>query len=116
MLKLPNSFTYVQFHPLAFTVKLYIEMTMAELITKIVRKSQTTGDHSSGTPHVAADLHALTSRNSHSANDTLATSPSQYECRAEAALGKSEGGKTEDLDEGIWKAVNITHAYGVENV
>ncbi|QSZ36181.1 hypothetical protein DSL72_007306 [Monilinia vaccinii-corymbosi] len=35
MMSLKNSFTYMQFHPLAYLVKLNIEMSMAELIAKV---------------------------------------------------------------------------------
>ncbi|KAL1957342.1 hypothetical protein VTO42DRAFT_6131 [Malbranchea cinnamomea] len=40
ILNLPNPYDYVQFAPVAYTVKLNIELTMAELISKIVRNSQ----------------------------------------------------------------------------
>jgi hypothetical protein len=39
MMSLPNSFVYVQFHPLVYLVKLHIEMNMADLIGKVVRAS-----------------------------------------------------------------------------
>jgi hypothetical protein len=39
MMSLPNDIVYVQFHPLAYLVKLHIEMNMAELITKVVKAS-----------------------------------------------------------------------------
>ncbi|RAL62690.1 hypothetical protein DID88_004533 [Monilinia fructigena] len=35
MMSLKNSFVYMQFHPLAYLVKLNIEMSMAELIAKV---------------------------------------------------------------------------------
>ncbi|KAH8676475.1 hypothetical protein BGZ60DRAFT_446762 [Tricladium varicosporioides] len=38
MMSLPNSFIYIQFHPLAYIVKLNIELSMADLISKIVRR------------------------------------------------------------------------------
>ncbi|KAH9899063.1 hypothetical protein F4778DRAFT_792475 [Xylariomycetidae sp. FL2044] len=37
MMSLPNTFVYMQFHPFAYTVKLKIEMSMADLIVKIAR-------------------------------------------------------------------------------
>ncbi|KEQ64831.1 uncharacterized protein M437DRAFT_13838, partial [Aureobasidium melanogenum CBS 110374] len=37
MMSLKNSFVYMQFHPLAYIVKLNIEMTMSELISKVAR-------------------------------------------------------------------------------
>lgn len=39
MMSLSNTFLYVCFHPLAYLVKLHIELTMAELIAKIVKAS-----------------------------------------------------------------------------
>lgn len=39
MMALSNSWVYTQFHPLAYMVKLNIELTMASLITKIARQS-----------------------------------------------------------------------------
>ncbi|RMJ10754.1 hypothetical protein BHE90_005307 [Fusarium euwallaceae] len=39
MMSLPNSFVYIQFHPLVYLLKLHIEMNMADLIGKVVRAS-----------------------------------------------------------------------------
>ncbi|KAH8656310.1 hypothetical protein BGZ61DRAFT_466808 [Ilyonectria robusta] len=39
MMSLKNTFVYMQFHPLAYIVKLNIEMSMASLIAKIARQS-----------------------------------------------------------------------------
>ncbi|KAH7050016.1 hypothetical protein B0J12DRAFT_753268 [Macrophomina phaseolina] len=39
LLSLPNPYYYVQFAPVAYIVKLYIELTMAVLISKVVRSS-----------------------------------------------------------------------------
>jgi hypothetical protein len=41
---------YVQFHPLVYIIKLYIEMNMADLITKVVRASNPAGHGSSSGP------------------------------------------------------------------
>ncbi|KAM5350872.1 hypothetical protein ACJZ2D_017159 [Fusarium nematophilum] len=38
MMSLHNTFVYMQFHPFAYIVKLKIEMSMADLISKIARK------------------------------------------------------------------------------
>ncbi|KAG8157218.1 hypothetical protein KVR01_012926 [Diaporthe batatas] len=40
MMSLKNTFVYMQFHPLAYMVKLNIEMTMADLIGKIAKKQE----------------------------------------------------------------------------
>ncbi|KAI4598716.1 hypothetical protein KJ359_002608 [Pestalotiopsis sp. 9143b] len=37
MMSMRNTFVYMQFHPLAYTVKLNIEMSMADLIVKVAR-------------------------------------------------------------------------------
>ncbi|KAK6002746.1 hypothetical protein QM012_001496 [Aureobasidium pullulans] len=62
MMSLKNSFVYMQFHPLAYIVKLNIEMTMSELISKVARAqnnphgavmpSTSTGDRSGGRSRV----------------------------------------------------------------
>ncbi|CAG7559598.1 unnamed protein product [Fusarium equiseti] len=44
MMSLPNSFVYVQFHPLVYLCKLHIEMNMADLIGKVVRAGNNSGD------------------------------------------------------------------------
>ncbi|KAI5457769.1 hypothetical protein BGZ63DRAFT_364545 [Mariannaea sp. PMI_226] len=45
MMSLPNSFVYVQFHPLVYLLKLHIEMNMADLIGKVVRASNAEGSN-----------------------------------------------------------------------
>lgn len=59
MMSLPNTFVYMQFHPLAYIVKLNIEMSMADLIGKIARDKHCgiinegtfTSSTSEGAPH-----------------------------------------------------------------
>ncbi|KAH7192805.1 uncharacterized protein B0J16DRAFT_380692 [Fusarium flagelliforme] len=43
LMSLPSSLVYLSFHPVAYLLKLHIEMKMAELITKIVRSSGARG-------------------------------------------------------------------------
>ncbi|EGY22293.1 uncharacterized protein VDAG_03731 [Verticillium dahliae VdLs.17] len=43
MMSLKNTFVYMQFHPLAYIVKLNIEMSMAELIAKIAKSKDNQG-------------------------------------------------------------------------
>ncbi|KAB2574375.1 hypothetical protein BFW01_g9223 [Lasiodiplodia theobromae] len=43
MMSLKNSFVYMQFHPLAYIVKLKIEMSMADLIATVSSSSSNTG-------------------------------------------------------------------------
>ncbi|KAJ4301199.1 hypothetical protein N0V90_003290 [Kalmusia sp. IMI 367209] len=42
MMSLPNDLVYVQFHPLSYIIKLNIELCMADLISKVVRKRDRT--------------------------------------------------------------------------
>ncbi|KAL7276801.1 hypothetical protein RUND412_000187 [Rhizina undulata] len=57
-MSLNNSFVYMQFHPLAYTVKLNIEMSMASLIRKIASEKMTLTGYelsiSTGTRHPQA--------------------------------------------------------------
>jgi hypothetical protein len=47
MMSLPNTFIYVQFHPVTYIVKLNIECSMADLISKVVStKDRTDAFHS----------------------------------------------------------------------
>lgn len=41
LMALPNQVVYIQFHPVAYMVKLYIEMSMADLIVKVATTSET---------------------------------------------------------------------------
>ncbi|KAJ2906163.1 hypothetical protein MKZ38_002878 [Zalerion maritima] len=53
-MSLPNGFVYLQFHPLAYLTKLYIEMNMADLIRKVVRASNNEpGSSTNGTSRLA---------------------------------------------------------------
>ncbi|OLN83289.1 hypothetical protein CCHL11_03028 [Colletotrichum chlorophyti] len=45
IMSLPNTLIYAQFHPLAYLLKLHIEMGMADLIAKVVRASHTLNAH-----------------------------------------------------------------------
>ncbi|KAI5235839.1 hypothetical protein E4T42_09616 [Aureobasidium subglaciale] len=81
MMSLKNSFVYMQFHPLAYIVKLNIEMTMSELISKVARAqnnphgavmpSTSTGDRTGGRSRMTrtedktltqSKIHAFTGR------------------------------------------------------
>lgn len=50
MMSLPNTFVYMQFHPVAYIVKLNIEMSMADLITKVARLHDSGADPSFSGP------------------------------------------------------------------
>ncbi|EWY81282.1 hypothetical protein FOYG_15558 [Fusarium oxysporum NRRL 32931] len=64
-LSLPDPYLYVQFAPLAYIVKLYIELLMANLISKVVRgnsRSQGEGWYSSSRDKSNPTNYGLTSR------------------------------------------------------
>ncbi|KAI4851356.1 hypothetical protein E4T44_02185 [Aureobasidium sp. EXF-8845] len=55
LMSLPNGIVFVQFHPVAYMVKLNIEMSMADMIIKVARTSEQDmhfGSSSQGTPYV----------------------------------------------------------------
>ncbi|KZL66321.1 hypothetical protein CT0861_04211 [Colletotrichum tofieldiae] len=45
LMSLPNTLIYAQFHPLAYLLKLHIEMGMADLIAKVVKASHPMSPH-----------------------------------------------------------------------
>ncbi|KAL2803267.1 hypothetical protein BJX63DRAFT_437126 [Aspergillus granulosus] len=47
LLSLPDQYAYVQFSPVTYTVKLYLELKMAQLISKVVKRSMNRVDDSS---------------------------------------------------------------------
>ncbi|KAJ0423181.1 hypothetical protein BJY00DRAFT_310309 [Aspergillus carlsbadensis] len=51
LLSLPNQYAYVQFAPVTYTVKLYLELKMAQLISKVVKRSMNRVDDSSTSQH-----------------------------------------------------------------
>jgi hypothetical protein len=111
----------MQFHPLAFLVKLYIEMFMAELITKIVKRSQKP-DHSSSpqgtqlqsrTKHTTITAHVSAMRSSRVDKENAS-----YMCYAEGGnrVDKpptSNGSRDDEVtlgasDVAIWKTTDVT--------
>jgi hypothetical protein len=60
-MSLKNSFIYMQFHPVAYIVKLNIEMTMADLIIKIVRSSARDNSYSHSHSYGAGNLSGIAS-------------------------------------------------------
>ncbi|KAL2867746.1 uncharacterized protein BJX67DRAFT_380690 [Aspergillus lucknowensis] len=59
LLSLPNQYAYVQFAPVTYTVKLYLELKMAQLISKVVRRSMNRVDDSSTSQHHSSNRGAL---------------------------------------------------------
>ncbi|KAF2657773.1 hypothetical protein K491DRAFT_316510 [Lophiostoma macrostomum CBS 122681] len=72
MMSLPNDLVYTQFHSLAYIVKLNIELNMADLISKVVRRQDRTDKpNSSSNPSKGTELTSRTRTN----NGTLSTHP-----------------------------------------
>ncbi|KAF2269535.1 hypothetical protein CC78DRAFT_604253 [Lojkania enalia] len=67
MMSLPNTYIYVQFHPVAYIVKLNIECSMADLISKIVSKKDRTDPLYSNSNSHPTELtsHTRTGKNPH---------------------------------------------------
>ncbi|KAL4867206.1 hypothetical protein BDV12DRAFT_198414 [Aspergillus spectabilis] len=55
LLSLPDQFAYVQFSPVTYTIKLYLELRMAQLISKVVRRSMNRVDDSSTSQHLSSN-------------------------------------------------------------
>lgn len=55
LMSLPNQVVYIQFHPVTYMVKLNIEMTMADLITKLA-KSENSDMHLPSTSHHRTEI------------------------------------------------------------
>jgi hypothetical protein len=90
-------FSYIQFAPIAYTFKLHIELTMAELISKIVHTANrgnfgtTIGNNATSNTNIAGQTITLTStqqiRSYYSASDIesgkihiITSDCKQYEC------------------------------------
>ena len=56
-MSLPNTLVYLQFHPVAYMIKLIIEINMAELITKVVRATNPHSNPDGPTPKEASRSH-----------------------------------------------------------
>ncbi|KAK1993948.1 hypothetical protein LX36DRAFT_728548 [Colletotrichum falcatum] len=86
MMSLKNTFVYMQFHPLAYLVKLKIEMSMAELIGKVAQKIDT---------DVASAPNFNASRSSYQISEYSLPSPSYSRARfvggVDLALNSTEG-------------------------
>ncbi|KAL4938958.1 hypothetical protein BDV06DRAFT_225489 [Aspergillus oleicola] len=56
LLNLPDQFAYVQFAPVTYTVKLYLELQMAQLISKVVRRNVNRVDGLGSSSHGASGI------------------------------------------------------------
>ncbi|RYP04879.1 hypothetical protein DL765_010019 [Monosporascus sp. GIB2] len=56
-MSLPNTLVYVQFYPVASLIKLIIEISMAELVTKVVRVTNPRANPDDSTPKGTSRSH-----------------------------------------------------------
>ncbi|KAG8411036.1 hypothetical protein J3459_016730 [Metarhizium acridum] len=85
LMSLPNQIVYIQFHPVTYMVKLNIEMTMADLITKLARGENSdthlpsTSNHRTISHEDPEDNHQTKSYPMHTINKTKAEDSSSEE-------------------------------------
>ncbi|CZR67123.1 uncharacterized protein PAC_17022 [Phialocephala subalpina] len=102
-LSLPNPYDYVQFAPVAYIVKLYIELTMADLISKVVRSgSAQRGDEwYSGGNHTSSRTHPKPTTITQP--DSFANGSAMMDTNISA--GRVDRHRDEDQGAGIMKTV-----------
>ncbi|KAG9815435.1 hypothetical protein KCU63_g19501, partial [Aureobasidium melanogenum] len=98
MMSLKNSFVYMQFHPLAYIVKLNIEMTMSELISKVARAQNN--------PHGA--VMASTSTGTRSGGRSRATRTGDDKTLTQSKINAFTG-RSEDMEMGILENTGPPH-------
>ena len=70
LMSLPNGIVFVQFHPVAYMVKLNIEMSMADMIVKVARSSESDTFASDPSTHPQQSQHQRTFTEHHRNDDT----------------------------------------------
>lgn len=103
LMSLPNQVVYIQFHPVAYMVKLNIEMSMASLITRLAR-----GDNNDVRMNSLSD----TDRLRYYGNDETTTNrnaglKSMTKSRARHTMTKESGGSTATQGSGIQKTTDV---------
>ncbi|KAG9756849.1 hypothetical protein KCU73_g4711, partial [Aureobasidium melanogenum] len=98
MMSLKNSFVYMQFHPLAYIVKLNIEMTMSELISKVARAQNN--------PHGA--VMASTSTGTRSGGRSRVTRTGDDKTLTQSKINAFTG-RSEDMEMGILENTGPPH-------
>ncbi|KAK8926772.1 hypothetical protein H634G_10001 [Metarhizium anisopliae BRIP 53293] len=98
LMSLPNQIVYIQFHPVAYMVKLNIEMTMADLITKLARGENSdthppsTSNHRTFTHEDADDDNQTRTYPMHTVNKTQAEDSLSELTKVVSHHGKLNGG------------------------
>ncbi|SPO07010.1 uncharacterized protein DNG_09704 [Cephalotrichum gorgonifer] len=105
LMSLPNQVVYIQFHPVAYMVKLNIEMSMASLITRLAREQHTGFD---STHSHSRDHHSHPSRVSRKRDETKGAKGFQ---RASVELAQMSGEELRNIQKG---ASGIHRRFDVE--
>jgi hypothetical protein len=93
LMSLPNQVVYVQFHPVAYMVKLNIEMSMARLIKKLARDSVDDRNHR------IESMNNIYTMNDHSSNQAAIKMKSGN--HASASVGKFGKSSAANIGDGI---------------
>jgi len=109
LMSLPNQVVYVQFHPVAYTVKLNIEMSMARLIKKLARDSVDDRNHR------IESMNNVYTMNGHSSDQTAIKMKSGNHTSASVGkFGKPSAANIDDGFDGIHTTTEVL--VKVENV
>ncbi|KAI5198976.1 hypothetical protein AUEXF2481DRAFT_3335 [Aureobasidium subglaciale EXF-2481] len=101
LMALPNQVVYIQFHPVAYMVKLHVEMSMADLIVKVATTSEidVRQHSSSGTPFPESRSHVQRTFND---RDTV------NGAKNTAHIGHTQGGNADREDmKGIQRQTEV---------
>ena len=111
LMSLPNQVVYVQFHPVAYMVKLNIEMSMANLIKKLAKDSIDDRNH-----HIESmnHIYSMNDRSQNSNQLAIKMKSGNHTSAGVAKLGKSSGANVHDDFDGIRATTEVM--VKVENV
>ncbi|KAK7914169.1 hypothetical protein PG985_011872 [Apiospora marii] len=98
---MPSLVVYLQFHPLTYLMKLYIEMNVASLIVKVVRDTSVNGHSAHGRPHKVSQYYRTADHEHHKMVTCVTANRARYD--PEAGFGHIYDGSVES--DGIRKTV-----------
>ncbi|KAK8052211.1 glutathione s-transferase [Apiospora rasikravindrae] len=109
---LPSPVVYLQFHPLTYLMKLYIEMNVASLIVKVVRDTSVRGGHTARGQAQNTGHYYRTGDHDGATNNKVATYITANRTRHDTGIGvgTSDSGSAEN--EGIRKTVETHIVHG----
>jgi hypothetical protein len=95
LMSLPNQVVYVQFHPVAYMVKLNVEMSMANLIKKLAKDSVDDRNH-----HIESMSHvySMNDRTQTSNQTAIKMKSGNHTSASVAKLGKSSAANVDGFD------------------